>query len=535
MNRKNKKTNENRTLFSALVVCVNVLISKFSGLLRDIMLANCMGAGIIADAYWTAIRLPNTFRRIFAEGAFSNAFVPFFVKYVNNNKECAQMFASRVLLCLSVLLIITTIIFELFMPQVISLINPGFVKTPERFELTVILSRICFPYLICISIASLYGAILNSINSFWQYASLSTMMNIIFIISALLLGNTFENIGVCLSWTFIFIGIVQVIFLVISCHRKNIAPSLSPKVIKNGEKTVCDALKKDEELKSFLKKFLPATISNGVLQINIFIDGIFASFFVGGITYMHYSDRLSQLSLSLIGYSLSIALLPTLSLAFISKQFEKIGNLQTQAINVAMFFAIPSTCLFTTLAEPIIELFFQHGSFTSADTEIVSKMLIIISFSIPFSIIQKILFACFYANKNTRSPMKICVCSLAINLLLDILIIKIVGIYCVAISTTASAVVSTIFGVYLLKKDGQYFANSKKIVSFIGRVLIISLISCVAIPLEMMGQINIVANSIFLILPSSGLMYVVMCWIGLFDKKEKKIIVEKILKILRFK
>ena len=496
-----KNNNENKTFFSALVISFGVILSRFTGLLRDIFFASFFGTGIVAEAFYVAFRLPNTFRRIFAEGAFSNVFVPFFASKVKENRASANIFSAKVMLILLLSLIILTVIFEIFMPSVVKAINPGFLADKEKFELAVLLSRITFPYIILISITAFFGAILNSIGSFWQFAIVSVIMNLVLVFGLIFTNSLFSNAGMCLSYFLIISGFLQLFFVAYFCLKNNLCPSIKQK----SDIILFDKIKNQNDVKSFLKKLVPAILSSGILQINIFVDGIFASFFASAVSYLYYTDRIGQFPLSIIGYSLSVAILPSLSIAFKEKKHEKFANLQQKSIDVAMFFSIPAMLLICTLATPIISTIYEHGVFTPNDTKHVAVMLMIYAISIPFNVLMKIFFACFYAEKNTKTPMQISVFSLVFNIISNIILIHIVGMYCVIISTTASAMLSCILSIIFLKKNESFFLKKNNLF-FTLKILCISFMSCVILPL-MMHNLNLL-----LILFAVGCLHLIFCF-----------------------
>ena len=492
--------NLKKTFFSFVVVAFGVLLSRITGLFRDIAFAKWLGTGIVAEAFYVAFRLPNTFRRIFAEGAFSNVFVPIFsIKYKENEKE-AKIFSGNIFILLSVILLVFTVIVELLMPEIIGLINPGFVKDVEKFNLTVNLSRICFPYIVFISLTSLFGAILNSIGRFWHFASISAVMNITFIIGIVFFRELFLNSGFCLSWMLIIAGMLQILILIFFCIKYKIYPSFH----------IFNSFHNKEHKKlivSFFKKFLPAVVSSGILQINIFVDGIFASFFTGAVSYLYYTDRVGQFPLSIIGYSLSIALLPSLSIAFANKDNENILKLQKNSITLVSFFSIPAMLLIAVLSVPFIQLIYERGEFNSHDTFVVSNMLSIYAISIPFNILSKILFTCFYAKKDTNTPLKISIFSLFLNIILNICLFKIIGQYCVITATTISAILSTIVSIIVLKKRNILLLSSKDLyLSY--RILILSIITCLVIPMVLFFYLK---YNIFLTLFIAGSLHLFGC------------------------
>ena len=350
--------------------------------------------------------------------------------------------------------------------------------------MAVMLSRIAFPYIIFISISALFGSMLNSIGSFWQFASISIILNVVLIFGLCFTNNLFSNAGFCLAWMMMFAGILQSVILFISCVKKQLTTCVRKiDFVKNNKQN-------SDDVKDFLKKLIPAIFSSGVLQINIFIDGIFASFFAGAISHLYYTDRIGQFPLSLIGYSLSIAILPALSIAFKEKNKAKITSIQTDSVNIAMFLSIPLTLLIITLATPIIQLIYERGMFTNHDTIVVSNMIRIYAITIPFNIISKIFFVSFYAQKNTSTPLKISIFSLIFNIVSNLILINVVGRYCVIVSTTSSSVLSAIIAIILLKKNKDLMLTIKDCKTTV-IILITSILSCCLLPIVLFYILNI--------------------------------------------
>ena len=504
------KHSSKQHFLSALVIAVCVFISKATGVLRDVFFAKYLGSSIIGEAFYVAFRLPNTFRRMFADGAFSNVFVPFFSTKIKENKNDALIFANRVLFVLVCFLFLMTFFVEIFMPEIISLINPGFVKHKEKFKMAVMLARISFPYIIFISISALFGSMLNGVGSFWQFASISIILNVVLIFGLCFTNSFFSNAGFCLAWMMIFAGILQVIILFISCLKRQLIQ------FKGFKKEVECKTKTNNDIQSFIRKLIPAIFSSGILQINIFVDGIFASFFTGAISHLYYTDRIGQFPLSLIGYSLSIAILPALSIAFKEKDKAKITSIQTDSVNIAMFFSIPLTLLIMTLSTPIIRLVYERGMFTANDTEVVSNMIRIYALTIPFNILSKIFFVSFYANKNTSTPLKISIFSLMFNIISNLILMNIVDRYCVIISTSLSSILSTIITIMLLKKTNDLLLTIRHFKTT-AIILLTSLFSCCLLPIVLSYILNL---HIILSLCVCGILHLcLMFYSGILSKK----------------
>ena len=471
-----KMKDQNSFFLHTCIVAIGILLSRITGLMRDVVFASLLGTGIVAEAFYVAFRLPNTFRRIFAEGALSNVFVPLFSAKIQHNRKIANTFSAKILIILLLSLLVVTLSVEMCMPYVIRVINPGFINDEEKFNLTVKLARITFPYIILISITAFFGSILNSVHSFWQFSIVSVILNLVLLVGLYLTNNWFSNAGECLSYLLIFAGLLQIVFVAYFCIKKHIFPFYQHTLVKTSHKS-----QYDQDVKIFLKKLFPAIVSSGILQVNIFIDGIFASFFTGAVSYLYYTDRIGQFPLSIIGYSLSVAILPSLSVAFQQKRKNEIAALQRKSFDVAMFFSIPAMLLITILSKKIIMLIYQHGAFDTNDTDIVALMLTIYALSLPFNVLLKIFFSCFYAQKNTKIPMRISMVALVFNIVSNVILIKFIDMYCVIVSTTLSSVLSCFMAIYYLYRDKECYINTECLRSLV-RITGLSVCSCVLVP-----------------------------------------------------
>ena len=273
------------------------LISRILGYIRDILIAIFLGTSLFADVFFVAFRLPNTFRRLFAEGTFNAAFIPSYAGALVKNKKEADNFAKNVFNLLFVFLLFFVLLAEIFMPQLIFLIAPGFYKDPEKLRLAVDLSRIMFPFLLFICLASFLGAILNSYNKFAVTAAAPIILNVVLIIS-LLISQFFNTSNVLiLSYAVSLAGFLQLIILLIYV-KKNFKPTLSFKI------------KINKKIKFFFKKLLPSIFSSGVTQINILVGTIIASFQAGAVSYLYYADRVYQINLAVAGIAVGTVMLP---------------------------------------------------------------------------------------------------------------------------------------------------------------------------------------------------------------------------------
>ena len=276
------------------------LISRILGYVRDILIAIFLGTGLFADAFFVAFRLPNTFRRLFAEGAFNAAFIPSYASELAQDKEQANNFARNIFNLLFFILLFFVLIAEVFMPQLIYLIAPGFYKEPEKLKLAVDLSRITFPFLFFVCIASFFAAILNSYNKFAVAAAAPIILNLI-LIGSLFLSQRLNIPDVTtLSYAVSFAGLLQLLILLFFV-RKNFIPILTLKI------------KIDEKVKFFFRKLLPSIFSSGVTQINILVGTIIASFQAGAVSLLYYAYRVYQINLDVAVISVGTVMLPEIS------------------------------------------------------------------------------------------------------------------------------------------------------------------------------------------------------------------------------
>ena len=305
------------------------LISRILGYVRDILIAIFLGTGIFADVFFVAFRLPNTFRRLFAEGTFNAAFIPSYAGELAKNKIEADSFAKNVFNLLFIILLIFVLVAEIFMPQLIFLIAPGFYNEPEKLKLAVELSRITFPFLFFICLASFFGAILNSYNKFAAAAAAPIILNII-LIGSLFFSQWFNLSDVLtLSYAVSLAGFLQLLLLLFFV-RNNFKPILTIKV------------KIDEKIKFFFRKLLPSIFSSGVTQINILVGTIIASFQAGAVSYLYYADRVYQMNLAVAGIAVGTVMLPELSKHVKNNNSEQIDNLQNRSLELCLFLSIPA-------------------------------------------------------------------------------------------------------------------------------------------------------------------------------------------------
>lgn len=384
-------------------------ISRIFGLVREMLMSHFLGASIIADAFIVAFKFPNFFRRFFAEGAFNAAFVPEFAGVLaSDGKDKANALANQVFSWLTLTLCAFVILVVLFTPYIIHLIAPGFCTTPERLQYAIEFTRITFPYILFISLAALLSGILNSLDRFAAAAATPVVLNIFMIIALLL---TVKEPGFALCIGVITAGIAQFLWLYYIAAKQGFKlrlqkPTLNPSVSK------------------ILKLMVPGAIGAGVMQINIFIDMILASTLAtGSLSYLYYADRLNQLPLSIFGIAIGTVLLPSLSKALRAGENEHAADLQEKALSMALRLSIPSALGLIVLSYPIIDLIYGHGSFTIFHVEATAPTLAAFVIGLPAYTLSKVFTTGFFAKQNTKTPLKIGMITVAVNLALNLLLI----------------------------------------------------------------------------------------------------------------
>ena len=419
------------------------LISRILGYVRDILIAIFLGTSFFADAFFVAFRLPNTFRRLFAEGTFNAAFIPSYASELAVNKERADHFAKNIFNLLFLILLILVLISEIFMPQLIFLIAPGFYKDPEKLKLAVDLSRITFPFLFFICIASFFGAILNSYNKFAAAAAAPIILNVILIGS--LFFSQWLNISdvLTLSYAVSFAGFLQLLILLFFV-RKNFKPILSIKI------------KLDKQIKFFFRKLLPSIFSSGVTQINILVGTIIASFQAGAVSYLYYADRVYQINLAVAGIAVGTVMLPELSKHVKNNNSDEINNLQNRALELCLFLSIPAATALVLASEEIITSLFGYGSFNSDSVTNTANALTFFAFGVPAFSILKIFSNYFFARNDTKTPFYLSVISVILNILISVSFFNKLGFVIIPIATSISSWINVFLHYYFIKKRNLY-------------------------------------------------------------------------------
>lgn len=444
------------------------LVSRIFGYIRDVLIAALLGASIVNDAFIVAFRLPNLFRAVFGEGALSVAFVPKFNEIKAKNRQKAKKFAAIVQAILVLSLVILTALFMIFMPYVVTLLAPGYIDNPEGFELIVHLSRITFPYILFISWAAFYGGILNSHGKFFPFAAAPVILNLV-LIGACYYAYNNNSPGVVLSYAALLAGILEFLFVLYFAVKIGFGLlPIKPKI--------------DDDINVMFRRLGVGIMSSGVMQINVWVSTILASFYIGGNSFIYYADRIYQLPTAVIGTALGTVVLPTLAANYAKKNIKAAKELMEDACFLGLFFAIPATFGIAYLANDVIEVLFQRGAFDVNDTLNTAKILFFFVFGIPGWVLYKVFTASFFARGDTRFPLRITMISTITNITISLSFFSWMGLQAIPIGAVAALYISVFLLYQRLKIDKEFkFSarlkdNSIKII-IAGLLMLIALMS----------------------------------------------------------
>ena len=383
------------------------LVSRMLGFGREALMAAVLGAGPVADAFYAAFRFPNLFRRLFAEGAFNAAFVPLFSKEIEANGIAgAKKFSEEVMGVLFSILLALTILMELSMPFLVrTIIAPGFVSDPQKFEMTRAMALIMFPYLMCMSLTAMMSGILNSLHRYFAAAIAPVFLNVILIgilATALWRGSDPYFAGTMMAWGVLAAGILQLLIVAVSVRLAGIhlefrRPVMTPNV------------------KRLLILAAPAAIAGGITQINLVIGQMIASGKAGAISVLQYADRVYQLPLGVVGIAVGVVLLPELARALKSGHHVEAGNIQNRSVEFALFLTLPAAAALFVMSEPIVRVLYERGAFTAQTTSTVAGTLAIFGLGLPAFVLIKCFTPGFFAREDTKTPMRFAGVSVAVN------------------------------------------------------------------------------------------------------------------------
>ncbi len=428
------------------------MLSRLTGFARDMLIAALVGAGPVADAFFVAFKLPNFFRRLFAEGAFNAAFVPLFAgRLAAEGGEGARDFAEDVLAVMVVTLLVFVTVLQLAMPWLMFAFAPGFSDDPAKFDLTITLTRIAFPYLLFISLVSFFGGVLNSLGRFAAAAATPILLNLVLIGALIGLAPYVPTPGHALAWGVSLAGAAQFTWLAIALDRAGFRlrlrlPRLTPGV------------------RRLFQLILPGALGAGVVQVNLMMDVVIASLLpTGSISFLYYADRVNQLPLGVIGVAVGTALLPILARHIRLGEEMEARHQLNRAIELALLMTLPAAAALMALAGPIVTTLFERGAFNAAEASATAGALVAFASGLPAYVLIKVLAPGFFAREDTRTPVRIAILCVAVNFALNLLLglaspLAHVGI---ATATSVAAWLNTTLLATTLHRRGHFAPDAR--------------------------------------------------------------------------
>lgn len=446
-----------RLIQSTAIIASLTFVSRILGLVRDILIARFLGAGAVSDAFFTAFKLPNVFRRMFAEGAFNAAFVPLYAKRIEEEgEEAADNFASETMAALFTLVAAVVIVFELTMPWSLGIIGGGLDKVPNAdgiapYKLAATYAWITMPYLLFMSMTALFSGILNTRGLFAAAAAVPIVLNL-FMISALLglpyLGVDQAGLGVGLAVAVTLSGFVQMGCVLWACRRAGVKIGLRRPHLTPG-------------VKRLFILGVPGIFSAGITQINLLVSHLIATFQQGAASWLTYADRLYQLPLGMIGIAMGIALLPALSRRIRAGDERGAKISLNRGIEIAALLTLPAAAALFIIPDILISGIYQRGAFTADTTAQVAKALTFFALGLPAFVLIKVLTPAFFARENTTSPMIYAAISAVINILFGLLLFWRIGFEGLALATTIAAWVNVFFLSRTLLQSGHWDPDAR--------------------------------------------------------------------------
>jgi putative peptidoglycan lipid II flippase len=443
------------------------LLSRLTGFARDIMLAAILGAGPVADAFFVALRLPNHFRAIFAEGAFNAAFVPAYAHLYGKSEASAKLFANRIFTLLFSAQVALLGVAWLFMPQVIAVLAPGFSDDPARGELAIALTRITFPYLLLVTLVTLYGGMLNVMHRFASAAAAPVFLNLS-MMATLALAAFFPGAGYAAAWGVLIAGFLEFFLLAGDAAHSGILPRFA-------------ALKLDDDVRSFFRALGPATVGSMGTQVALFADTIIATFLpAGALSALYYADRLNQLPIGVIGIAIGTVLLPEMSRRVTAGDDAGAAASQRRAFDFTLLFSVPFVAAFLTVPDVIMRAMFARGAFSKADAAASGATLAAYAIGlIPFVLIRSAV-ATFYARKDTATPVKAALTGVAVNVALKIALVGALAQVGLALATAVGAWINLLLVVGFAVRKG-YLDLDRALMQSLAKFLVCAVVLATAL------------------------------------------------------
>ncbi|MCZ4281275.1 murein biosynthesis integral membrane protein MurJ [Kiloniella laminariae] len=451
-------------------------LSRILGFVRDILIATSLGTGPVADAFFVAFRLPNLFRRLFAEGAFNAAFVPLYAgKIEAEGPEAAQTFAEQVHAVMFTFMLVLTLAAMVAMPWVTYWLAPGFedwainiatgegfrvraegsdvlLTAPENFipllDYAEVLNNIAFPYLFFMVIVALFSGMLNSFGRFAEAAAAPVLLNIFFIISLIVIIPRVEDSGQALAWTVTSAGFGQLLLVYLALRKAGLHMKLRlPRL--------------NSDVKTLMRRMVPGLFSAGAMQINVVIGTMISSYQESGVSFLYFADRVYQLPLGLIGIAFGVVLLPELSRKLKANDHDGAMRSMNQGMEMALLLTLPATIALVVIPWPIIVTLFEHGEFTRESTNATALALMAYAAGLPAYVLVKILQPAFYAREDTVTPFHLAIVSIVINIVLSLALFQVMQHVGIALATAISSWVNVLMLWIVLVRRGHLKLNAR--------------------------------------------------------------------------
>ena len=503
-----------KVLKSVSIVGSMTLLSRISGLIRDVIFANILGDKAVADIFFVAFRVPNFFRRIFAEGAFSAAFVPVFTEYrENRTAEETSGFLQLTIGRLGLTLLILSFLGILLAPYLVIVMATGFVGDTEKYNLAVEATRITFPYIFFMSFVAMAGGMLNTCGRFAAPAATSVLLNVCLISAALFLVPRMSSSPIALSVGVLVAGVVQLLFQIPFLKREKL--TMRPRIKARPEDGVAN-----EGVMKVFKLILPAIFGVSVAQINVVVNTVLASFLVtGSISWLYYSDRLMEFPVGVFGIALGTAMLPHLSKMHAMNSEESFAETLDWAARWVFLVCIPCTVGLILLALPMVSTVYYHGDFTENGAKMTAFSLIAYSIGMTAIVMVKVLAPGFYARQNTKTPVRVAMISTVLNIVFCLILISPMKHVGLALSAALSSIFNAVMLFLVLKRENIFVIQTGWLLFLCRTVIASTLMGCFLWWYR--GDVNLwlefsvwerIIKLCFLVI-SGGLVYLISLWV----------------------
>jgi putative peptidoglycan lipid II flippase len=425
------------------------IVSRVLGFVRDMLIAAVLGAGPVADAFFVSFRVPNLFRRLFAEGAFDAAFIPLFAKrfHGEGGEAAALAFAEQALAGLTLVLVAVTLLGEIAMPWFMLLLAPGFAADPPKLDLAVLLARIALPYLLCMSLVALYSGVLNALGRFAIAALAPSLLNVVLIIVLLALiafGHGDQSTAaMALAWGIAASGVLQVLVVAVAAAKAGVHLAFRrPRL--------------DADMRRLLALAAPAVIAGGMAQLTVVLNTVIASLQDRVVSWLYFADRLFQLPLGVIGVAIGVVLLPELSHRFRANDHAAAIASENRSLEVALLLTLPAAVALFVAAHPIVRVLFEHGAFSAVDAGATAAMLAALALGLPAFVLIKVFHPGFFAREDTKTPMIFAGIGMGANVGLSLILFVILGAVGIAIATAIAGWLHVALLAGTLKSRGEF-------------------------------------------------------------------------------